>query len=531
MLRACTLFFVPILLSAQVSQKWIDSTYNSLSLDQKIGQLFMVMAYPNGDIDAQTKTADAIKQHVGGLVFSKGTSKQQYIDTKRYQSQSEIPLLIGVDAEWGMAMRLEDVLPYPYQMTLGALPNDELVYALGKRMGIRKRAMGIHVSFSPVADVNTTPRNPIIGIRSFGDNPHEVAQKSIALATGLQDAGLIAVAKHFPGHGASVRDSHKTLPRIDRSKEALDSIDIFPFHALIKMNVKGVMVGHLDIPAIDSRKNKPVSTSKAVVSNILQDSLGFSGLVFTDALNMAGITKTTEQPALACFLAGADVLLIPASLSRAVDEMKQAYLQGIITEERLRTSVVKILKAKSEMGLFQNQVSKKMLAVKDSYEDRYLKQQIARQSITLVKNDSKTFPLTAKTSLTYVSLGDAKDNAFLNALRSYAAVVQLSAKEALQVKKGPVVVAIHADTSTPWTRQYMAKADREFLKKIADGTEVHLVLFSNAYSLHKFTDITKFSSILLAHEQQPVFAKVAAQMLFGVLDPVGKLPVSNRSIN
>jgi beta-glucosidase-like glycosyl hydrolase len=350
--------------------------------------------------------------------------------------------------------------------------------------------MGIHISFSPVADVNTTPNNPIIGIRSFGDNPHKVAQKSIALATGLQDAGLIAVTKHFPGHGASVRDSHKTLPRIYRSKEALDSIDIFPFHALIKMNVKGVMVGHLDIPAIDSRKNKPVSTSKAVVSNILQDSLGFSGLVFTDALNMAGITKTTEQPALACFLAGADVLLIPASLSRAVDEMKQAYL-----------------------------------------EDRYLKQQIARQSITLVKNDSKTFPLTAKTSLTYVSLGDAKDNAFLNALRSYAAVVQLSAKEALQVKKGPVVVAIHADTSTPWTRQYMAKADREFLKKIADGTEVHLVLFSNAYSLHKFTDITKFSSILLAYEQQPVFAKVAAQMLFGVLDPVGKLPVSNRSIN
>lgn len=518
-------FFFSVSLSAQSVQHWVDSTYNQLTNDQKIGQLFMVMAHPNGDFGQQKVTRQAIDGHVGGLIFSKGTATQQLVDTKRYQLLSDLPLFIGVDAEWGMAMRLSDVTPFPYQMTLGALPNEELIYALGKRLGTRKRAMGIHISFSPVADVNTKAENPIIGVRSFGDQPREVAARSWALADGLQAAGLIAVAKHFPGHGATTADSHKTLPLMNQSREELDAVDLLPFTHLIDRGIQGIMVGHLDVPALDPRKDKPVSTAKSVVTELLQKDFGFKGLVFTDALNMDGIRQYSKQPALASFLAGADVLLIPHVYHHAFNSLKIAYKEGIVSEERLARSVKKILRTKYSLGLFANK-KRSLTRPKETYEDRYLKQQIAAQSITLVHREQKEFYLPTNSAVAYVALGDVLDRSFLQALRQYGDVVQYAPEKAMPHAAKPLVVGFHADTTTPWANTKISASDKVLLRSLAQHPNVHLVLFAPPFALNDLANLDSFSSVVLAYEQQKSFAQAAAQVLFGLLSPEGKLPVT-----
>ena len=529
MLRAfILLFFIPAYLSAQEQPQWVDSVYTKMTLDQKIGQLFMVMAFPDGDLAKQQKTIHQVKkQHIGGVLFSKGSSIKQRQDIKRYQRFSKTPLLVAADAEWGMAMRLQDVTPYPYAMTLGALPNDELVYALAKRMGNRKRQMGIHISFAPVVDVNTKADNPIIGVRAFGDNPVRVAKKALAFMEGFQDAGLIAVTKHFPGHGASTADSHKTLPRINRSKEALDSIDLVPFKHLISKGVEGVMVGHLDIPALDN-SGLPVSVSRKVVTQILQQQLGFDGLIFTDALDMKGITTAVDSPALAAFLAGADVLVMPLQLEKSISAIKTSYTKGEITEARLARSVKKILTAKHTLGLYQSKtVETTKNPLTNTFYDTYLRKQIAEQSIVEVHAQKDTFPLQKNITAYYVSLGKPSSNDFFDALREQTTTVQIL-KNTLKTTKlsgKTIVVGIHGNTSSPWTNQSLSKSDIAVLKYLRAYPNVHVVLFAKPYVLSQLPNLSAYASVLLAHEQQTAFSNAAARLLFGEIKTVGVIPV------
>ncbi|MBL19267.1 MAG: hypothetical protein CMC82_05520 [Flavobacteriaceae bacterium] len=521
-----TILFALTLFHAQSQQAWVDSVYSQMTLDQKIGQLFMVMAYPDGNASKRMATGKQIQtQHIGGVLFSKGTSKQQLRDTRTYQNQASVPLLIGADAEWGMAMRLTDLPAYPYAMTLGALPHSDLVYALGKRLGARKRSMGVHVTFAPVLDVNSESKNPIIGVRSFGDDPSRVAEQGAAFMEGLQAAGVWAVAKHFPGHGAAVQDSHTALPLIKRSSKALDSIDVLPFQHLIDNKLRGVMVGHLAVPALTANDSIPISTSPLVVNDLLQDKMGFKGLIFTDALNMKGISDSVDQPALQAFMAGADVLLIPENLSSSITNIKSHYLSGAITPARLEKSVKKILAAKHQLVLKQPK--------KGLYEilpfasvDRYLVQQIARQSLVLTHH-GKAFPIESKTKLAFVSLGKQNNNSFLNALRQYAAVRQLTHCAAIDISSSEtLVVGIYADTSTPWTKQYLSRDELGLLTKLLKHQNVHVVVFAKPYVLQQLSDVSRCSSILLAHQQEPSFVKAAAQILFGKIDAVGELPIN-----
>lgn len=521
---------VPTPVFSQSKTQWVDSVYASMSTKERVGQLFMVMSFPNGDSAVRQKTIQQIeKHHIGGVLFSKGTSTQQQLDTHKYQSHSKIPLLIAADAEWGMAMRLTDSSPFPYAMTLGALPHNDLIYALGKRLGERKRAMGVHVSFSPVADVNTASTNPIIGIRAFGDNPRQVANKAQAFMEGLQSSGVMGVAKHFPGHGDATTDSHTDLPQILRSKTLLDSIDIYPFKKLIKSNVKGVMVGHLDVPALSGTTNIPVSTSKKVVTDLLQRNLGFKGLIFTDALDMDGIQKKTNSPALDAFLAGSDVLLMPKHLEKAIASLTTYFHQNDITENRLAHSVKKILGTKYDLGLHTKYIKPvQKNALQTTYVDRYLQQQIAGKSLVLVHKKKELFPLKESPSIIYVSFGKSINNTFLNALRAYTNVVQHS-KFNLQktdLRSKTIVVGVHANTSSPWTHQFQSEADIELLKQLADLPNVHVVFFSNPYVLSQYSFLELFSSVLLAHENRDVFYRAAAHVLFGKITPVGVMPVS-----
>ncbi len=520
---------VPTLVFSQSKTQWVDSLYASMSTEEKIGQLFMVMSFPDGNEVSQQQTLKQIrKHHIGGILFSKGTSSQQRLDTHKFQSVTKTPLLIAADAEWGMAMRLTDISPFPYAMTLGALPYNDLIYALGKRLGERKRAMGVHVSFSPVADVNTAADNPIIGIRAFGDDPQMVANKAKAFMDGLQSSGIIGVAKHFPGHGNTSTDSHIDLPRINRSKAALDSIDLHPFKKLIEANVKGIMVGHLDVPALSDSSNYPVSASKLVVRSLLQENLGFTGLIFTDALDMNGIQSKVNSPALATFLAGADVLLMPKNLPKATATLITNYQQNIISEKRLAHSVKKILSVKYDLGLNKKQMNPvEKNALQTTYVDRYLQQQIAAKSLVLVHQKKKQFPLKESNPVIYVSIGKSIDNTFLNALRDYTSVVQLSKFNLnnTELRSKTVIVGVYANTSSPWTNQFQSESDIEWLTQLSELPNVHVVFFSNPYVLSQLPSKSLFSSVVLAHENKLVFSKAAAQLLFGKIIPVGVMPV------
>ncbi|MBX2827647.1 MAG: beta-N-acetylglucosaminidase, partial [Flavobacteriaceae bacterium] len=273
----------------ELQQQWVDSVYGMMSLQEKIGQLFMVDVFSS---DPKSKT-DGIKDliqnyYIGGIIFSKGGPVRQARLNNQFQELSKTKLLIGMDAEWGLAMRLDSTFAYPWNMTLGAIKDDRIVEQVGKRIGEHSKRMGVHFNFAPVVDINTNPKNPIIGNRSFGEDRENVSKKAIAFMKGMQSAGVLANAKHFPGHGDTDADSHKTLPTLLFDKERIDSLELYPYKQIISEGLSSVMVAHLNIPSIVHEAGYPSSISKNVVTNILQGELGFNGLIFTDALNMKG---------------------------------------------------------------------------------------------------------------------------------------------------------------------------------------------------------------------------------------------------
>ena len=276
-------------------KKWVDSIYNAMTLEEKVGQLFMVDVFSSDPKSKNNKIDSLIKnQHIGGIIFSKGGPKRQAKLNNHYQDISKIPLIMAMDAEWGLAMRLDSTFAYPWNMTLGAITNNEIIYKIGKQIGEHTKRIGMHINFSPVVDINTNPNNPIIGNRSFGEDRDNVTEKALAFMRGIQSVGILANAKHFPGHGDTEKDSHKTLPTISFSKNRLDSIELYPYKRLIEAGLSSIMIAHLNVPSLEIRANFPSSLSKGIVTNLLQKEMEFNGLVFTDALNMKGASNFKE---------------------------------------------------------------------------------------------------------------------------------------------------------------------------------------------------------------------------------------------
>ncbi|MBN2869220.1 MAG: beta-N-acetylglucosaminidase, partial [Flavobacteriaceae bacterium] len=273
----------------EAQKKWVDSVYNSLSLNEKIGQLYMVQVFSNGDGPTKDDVLKLIEDHkIGGIIYSKGGPVRQAQLNNQFQAASPTPLLIGMDAEWGLSMRLDSTYSFPWNMTLGAVKNNELIEQTGRQLGEHCKRLGVHFNFAPVVDINTNPNNPIIGNRSFGEDRDNVTEKASAFMKGMQSAGVLANAKHFPGHGDTSSDSHKTLPTVDFSAKRIDSVELYPYKTLIKEGLSSVMVAHLNIPSLEPRDGYPSSISEHIVTNILKERLGFKGLIFTDALNMKG---------------------------------------------------------------------------------------------------------------------------------------------------------------------------------------------------------------------------------------------------
>ena len=306
---------------------WVNSTLNNMTLDEKIGQLFMVQAYSNKDKKHEDFITNMItKYHVGNLIFMQGTPEKQAKLNNKYQAASKVPLMIGFDGEWGLDMRLKNTYKFPWNMTLGAIKNDSLIKQFGEHLGKHCKRLGIHVNFAPVVDINTNPKNPIIGNRSFGENKENVTQKAIAFTKGMQSVGVLANAKHFPGHGDTATDSHHTLPVLNFGMSRLDSIELYPYKKVFDAGIASVMTAHLSIPSLESDSRLPTSLSKNVVTDLLQKKLGFLGLVITDGLNMKGAADyaSSAEIDLAAIQAGNDLLLIPQDVPATINLIKKA---------------------------------------------------------------------------------------------------------------------------------------------------------------------------------------------------------------
>ena len=519
----------------EAQQQWVDSTYAQLSFDEKIGQLFMVMAFSEQGkehFDAIYKNIDENK--IGGVIFSLGGPLGQTDWLNRFQKKSKIPLLIGMDAEWGVAMRLDSVQAFPWNMTLGAIQNDKLVQAVGYRIGEQAKRLGIHINFAPSVDINTNPKNPIIGNRSFGEDKVNVAQKGIAFMNGMHEAGVLSSAKHFPGHGDTATDSHLGLPSINFSSERIDEVELYPFKKIIQAGVSSVMVAHLDIPALDA--GIPSSLSQKTVQVLLQDSLKFKGLVITDALNMKGASGISPKYGIdvAAFLAGNDILLIPNNVSTAIKKMKRAFKAKKFTEERLAVSVKKILKAKYLVGLNKYKpVSKENLSADlNTIEDDYLIAKAMQAAVTVVQNKHNILPLSKEPTYGYLKLGDDTGSTFKNSLLQKLKIHSVDASlpndkiiQALASYK-KVIIGFHRSNASPWKASSFSKKERQLLTALTKDHSIILDVFVKPYALSSLGNLDAIDGLVVSYQNSSIAQKASAEILLGERKASGRLPVS-----
>tara|TARA_B110000046_G_C13024117_1_gene412818 strand:+ start:3291 stop:6206 length:2916 start_codon:yes stop_codon:yes gene_type:complete len=522
----------------ELQTKWVDSTYNALNLKEKIGQLYMVQVFSNQD---QAKKKSILKlidtNHIGGVIYSNGGPVRQASLNNELQAASRIPLLVGMDAEWGLSMRLDSTYAFPWNMTLGAVKNLDLIRQTGVQIGEHCKRIGVHFNFAPVVDINTNPKNPIIGNRSFGEDKEEVTKRALAFMEGMQSVGVLANAKHFPGHGDTSSDSHKTLPTIDFSAERIDSLELYPYKKLISKNLSSVMVAHLNVPNLDSRPNYPSSLSYPIVTDLLKEKLGFKGLIFTDALSMKGASNFSDpgEIDLQAFLAGNDVMLMSNDVTQGIAALEKAVVSGIISEERLAHSVKKILRAKFKVGLheFEPIETANLVADLNRQKDDLLYGELMENAITLVQNKNNNLPLKNLElhKIAYVNIGDADATPFVNSLKKYTKVevvnaTNLDALIASLSNYNTVIVGFHKSNVNPWKSYEFTDKELVWLYEIARTNNVILTLFAKPYALNDFNTFENFESILMAYQNSPIAQQKAAQIIFGALPAKGSLPVS-----
>ncbi|MBC6995763.1 glycoside hydrolase family 3 N-terminal domain-containing protein [Neolewinella lacunae] len=523
-------------------QRWVDSVYQTLSPDGQLGQLFMLRAHSDrGPEHIAQVRAEIERYQVGGLCFFQGTPEKQLELTNIYQHLSRVPLFVSMDAEWGLGMRLPDqTISFPKQIALGAIRKNELLYDLGAEIARQMHRIGVNVSFSPVLDINNNPSNPVINTRSFGEDRYNVTIKGYQYMKGLQENGIMASAKHFPGHGDTNVDSHYGLPVIAHPRARLDSLELYPFQSLIRYGIGSIMAAHLQIPALDSRPNRPSSLSKPIVTNLLRQEMGFTGLVFTDGLEMEGVTKhygngEVEAEAIA---AGSDILLLPESTPAAFAAIKRYLAEGKITQDAIEEKVRRILLAKHRLGLTRATFPpvENLRGELNPPEAYALKQKLFENAMTLVRDSDGLVPITGleKRKTIAVHVGLAAPTAFSTRLDDYGKVTHLNATygvspaERSKIIDGVseddlVIVALYSDGS-------------RFLEKVPVGPEVLALLrgldakarlivtvFGNPYSL---SALDGAGTVLMAYSRDEVAQDAAAQALFGANKIDGRLPIT-----
>ncbi len=535
--------YIPLTLFAQPkqkfqpAQKWVDSVYNQMSFNEKVGQLFMVAAYSNRDNKHVQELLDLVKsKNIGGVIFFQGGPGRQAHITNKLQQASKLPLFVGIDAEWGLGMRLDSTYVYPWNMTLGAIQNNKLIEQMGTQMSQQSNRMGIHFMFAPVVDVNTNPLNPIIGNRSFGESKENVAEKGVALMNGMQQNQVFATAKHFPGHGDTATDSHYTLPNISFDKKRLDNIELYPYKKLIKEGLASVMVAHLSVPALEPKKELPTSLSYNTITNLLKNDLNFKGLIFTDALNMKGVAnfKSPGEVDLAAFLAGNDVLLFAENVPLAIEKFNESFAKGEFSEDRLAHSVKKILLYKYKAGLNNY----KPIETKNLYQDlnkaEYtdLSYKLYEDIITVVKNHKNTLPFnsTKQQNIAYVKLGDDVNDTFIEALQANQPITVFNhyqIEDHLEdLKAFDLVIVGYHKADGVWKKHDMTANEVTLLDNIANTNKTIFVSFVKPYALSAVKDFSKFEAVVLGYQNNVIAHRKVTDVLFGMQPATGKLPVS-----
>ena len=523
----------------KLQQKWVDSVYHSMSLDQKIGQLFTPMVFSKKDDKHFDDIRSLIeKYHIGGIIFSLGAPVKQTQWLNEFQSMSKIPLLISMDAEWGVAMRLDSVIAFPWSMTLGAIKENSIIRKIGKRMGEQEKILGVNMSYAPVLDINTNAHNPIIGNRSFGEDPSRVAEKGVALMLGHHDAGILTSGKHFPGHGDTAKDSHKTLPTVSFDRSRLEKIETYPFKKAIEQGLSSVMTAHLNIPALTDTKD-PTSLSHSVVTQLLKQNIGFNGLAVTDALNMKGAEPNdpNSNMDLLALMAGNDILLISKDIPLGIEKIKIAYQKFNVVKTRVEESVKKILKAKYKVGLtHKNRFDTKNIYTRlNTKKDTLLIEEAYAKSITLLKNDNQLLPLDPRTTYAHIKLGDDQSDVFETQLRDYVnikTVTPSSIDETLTALKDfkKVIISYHRSNRSPFLSADFSKDDIKLIQAIARKHELVLDIFVNPYSLIDLGDLSSIESLIVSYQNSPISQKISAELMNGHGSFLGSLPVGISNI-
>ena len=520
------------------SSAWVDSTYRSLSLEEKVAQLMVLPAYSNKGSEHRLRLNRENKEiRPGGFIFFQGGPGRQIHLVNQLQDSARVPLLIGIDAEWGLDMRLDSVMRFPWAMTLGAVNDSSLLYELGREWGRQCKRTGVNWNFAPVLDLNTNPKNPIINARSFGETSSAVLPRAMAIARGMEDEGVISCIKHFPGHGDTDSDSHKTLPTVKKDREELERTELMPFRKAVVHNVHSLMVAHLNMPALTGEKGLPTSLSHRVVTELLQEEFGFQGLVVTDALNMSGADQKGEagEIELRAFLAGNDILLFPREPAVAIKKICLAVRNDSSVEKRLAKSVKKILRIKEKFRVGRSEKPSPSGWEEELHSSfaKSLNRELCSRAITVLENKNAAIPWgTDSDTLALVTLGNGSPKDLVSALAFYGAVTEYPyAKEderelldALSRHKR-VLVAYYTQGSSPW-KPYAPSGDtRSFLRRLGQRSAFSLALFANPYSLNDFPEAEQAEALIMAYQNMPEMEWALADVLFGNTAASGRLPV------
>ncbi len=509
--------------------KYADSLYAKLRIDERIGQLYIVALYTNKDQNHISGVRKLVEQErIGGIILMQDDAEQEIALVNEFQKKSRVPMLFGMDAEWGLYQRIKTAHKFPWAMTLGAIQDNNLIYEMASKIAEDAKKMGIYWNFAPVVDVNTNPKNPIIGNRSFGSDVQNVIAKSLAYAQGLQDNGVLAAIKHFPGHGDTDVDSHLDLPVVKHSLERLNKIELAPFKALMDKKIGGAMIAHLYVPQLEKGKNIPASISYDIVTNLLKNKFRYEGLVITDALNMNAVAK--KYPAgeldLRAFKAGNDVLLFSQDVPTGKKLIKEAIQKGEISEKRLEESVKKILKTKYLLGL-QNLRPLSSEGINNALNnDSHAKisEKLYANALTLLKDEKQLFPLREK-EVYYLPLEEASHEAFLQELSKEIKVKKISFKEILSIPESAVVIiGLHKDNSTAYKPYRVSWESKRLINQVKSRNKVILNVFGSPYALQD-VDISGISSVLVSYENNPLSMKATAEAYLGKQKINGRLPV------
>lgn len=509
---------------------WVDKTYNALSQEEKLGQLFIVALYTNKDEAHINQIRNIVlNDKIGGLILMQDDATREINLVNEFQSKSKVPLMIGMDAEWGVFQRIAKAHKYPWAITLGAIQDKNLIHNMASKIAEDCKRMGINWDFAPVVDVNTNPNNPIIGNRSFGSDVNNVVSSALAYSNGLQDNKVLGAIKHFPGHGDTDKDSHLDLPVVSHNMERLEKTELAPFKALMDKGIGGVMVAHLYVPSLESEKGVPASISKKIITGLLKEKYGYKGLIITDALNMGAVAnkfKAGELDALA-FKAGNDIMLFSQDVATGKRLIQKAIDNKEISQSRVEESVKKILLTKYFLGLdkYSNVNPENINEDLNNASHSEIVQKMYSNALTLIKDDKKLLPLDCKETYYYVPLEEAPYENFLNQLNTETTVILKKASEINSIPaNSKVIVGFHKDNSTAYKPYKISDSSKKILSDLSKNQTVILDVFGSPYAL-KDIDISKVSTVLVSYENNDDAMKATANGLLGQTKIWGRLPV------